>query len=206
MPQDRYSADGGVEALKGSRGVWALKSPRRYFSDRIVKPRRNALRDRAISGDWLERRAANVVGTILERIVYQRLVTIWGPPDQAFIYKYNIGAVSGTKDARAFAGGVEMDFVILHRPSARELDLEIQGAHWHGPKDEASDIEKALQIMKTGRDYAEIWEYEVMLGDDYLDRRLLQIIGAQQAVAGRNTKRGVRTFQREVVGEIVRQT
>lgn len=175
---DRLSPlDGGILPIKGVRGSWGY-SKRGYLTKKITKPPRQHAEPRPYGLDPLEQRAAGVVGSILERIIYKRLATIWGRDGIDFIYKYQIGAAAGVKNARAFVGGIEMDFVVLQRPSYKELDLEVQGAHWHNPQSLFSDQERALLILGSGRDYAEIYEYEILMGDEYLDARLLQLIGA----------------------------
>ena len=200
MSKDKQSADGVIEELKGERGKWALNAEHDYVIKNITKPRRAATREAQIGQERDEQRAANVAGSILERIVYQRLSIIWGQPGVDFIYKYDLAAAEGTKDARAFVGGIEMDFVILSRPSNRELALEVQGAHWHGYLDGAvfADTERALIIMASGRDFSEVWEHEIALGDEYLDRRLLDLIGRTARTEREQTNREIETFLREL--------
>lgn len=204
---DKVGLNEEVLEVKPIHGVSAVKEAQHPYLDKhIHRPRRNASRDTALGGDILERRAAQgILGTVLERIVYKRLATIWGPPEQAFIYKYNIGAVAGVKNARALAGGIEMDFVILHRPSGREQDLEVQGAHWHGPQDQSADLERELLLVASGRDFAEVWEWEIMIGDDFLDQRILQLIGSKGIIPGR-VDRPLESNFREDVSEHERQT
>lgn len=197
MP-DRINMYGEIEEAKGQRAASAAGAERDYFKFTNTKPRRNARRDAPIGMDELEIRADPVVGSILERIVHKRLRLIWGPPGKAFIFKYGMSGVQGVSDPRAFAGGIEMDFVILNRPSGKEMALEVQGAHWHGPSDFYADTERALIVEASGRDYREIWEYEIMLGDDYLDNRILELIGAHGRVDRYYFERTLRQFSREL--------
>ena len=198
---DKVNQYGEIEEAKGLRGRSAAGAERDYFKMKETRPRRNARRAGAVGPDSLEQRMAGVSGSNLERIIFKRLETIWGPANIAFIYKYQLGSVSGVKDARAFIGGIEADFIILSRPSGRKLVLEPQGAHWHGPTDAPADLERQLFFMSVGMDFAEIWEYEVMLGDPYLDRRLLQLIGSSGRVSlDQETEREIRRHER-LLGE-----
>src|SRR3990167_587723 len=99
MP-DRVNNKDEISGVKGLRGKGALNVQRDYTTKRVVKPRRVAERDRALSGSMLEQRAANVAGTILERIVFKRLSAIWGRPEVDFVYKYQLSSVDGVKNAR----------------------------------------------------------------------------------------------------------
>lgn len=196
---------GQLLGVKGIRGE-SHYSKRDYTKREITRPVRIRRRRGSVGQDPLEMRAAGVEGSILERIVFKRLTVLYGPVNIGFIYKYQVGAVSGA-DARAFVGGFEMDFVVLNRPSGKEVALEILGAHWHGPKDQFADQERMLAIMGTGRDYAEIWEYEVMLGDEYLDHRIVQLVGESRASVDRTAQleRGVRGLPPSDV-ELILQT
>ena len=184
---------GIIAGIRGLRGVWKLPRKRDYVARRNVRPRRAAARRAAVGVDPLEQRAASVTGSILERIVFKRLELLVGPANIGFIYKFQLGAVGGT-DARVFLGGFELDFVILNRPSAKQMALEILGAHWHGPVDFYKDQARALSVLGVGYDYAEIEEWEIMLGDDYLDDRLSYLIGlpSRQSVQERTDIREVK--------------
>lgn len=175
---DRVSErTGEILPIHAVRSVWALRRPREYVKEQITKPRRAARRIPAVGEDPDEQRAAQgIQGTLLERIVFKRLSSILGPPNIAFIYKYQLGAATGV-DARTFIGGTEVDFVVLNRPSDKQMALEILGAHWHGPAEQYKDTERALKLLALGFDYGEIQEWEIMMGDDYLDRRLSEVIG-----------------------------
>lgn len=196
---DKINRRGEIEHLKAKRGASQAGSDRDYYKLVNTKARRNARRAAPLGWDPLDLRGAGVEGSNLEKIVYKRLTEIWGPEGIAFIYKYAIGSAPGVKNARAFAGGVEMDFVILNRPSGKEMALEVQGAHWHGPSEFYADTERALAIEATGRDYRELWEYEILLGDEYLDMRILQLIGANSRVGRHHEiERTIRSFTREL--------
>ena len=168
----------GIEPAKGLRGAPAKWTRRQYVKREITKPIRGRRRKGAEGEDPLEQRAAAVDGSILERIIFKRLTVLVGPADVGFIYKRQVGSAPGV-NARTFIGGIEIDFLILQRPAGKAAALEILGAHWHGPADEYADQERALIILAQGYDYVEIWEYEIMLGDEYLDQRLTDLLGLQ---------------------------
>lgn len=200
MPQDRINKDGGIEEAKGARGVGAIRGQHEYRVFNVTKPRRAARRPAPLDPLAAENsRMANVQGSNLERILYKRLTVIWGQEGKDFIYKYQVGAAEGVKNARAFVGGIEADFIILNRPSGKMLVLEPQGAHWHGPADFPADTARALRWLAMGMDFAEIWEYEFWRGDEYLDRRILELIGAQGRISwDEQAAREIRRFEREL--------
>lgn len=183
MPDRVSSKTGEIQPLKGKRGKWELNVGRRYVRIDILKPRRASKRKAAIGIDPNEQRAAAVEGSILERIVYQRLELLVGLG--SFDYKKQFGSAAGV-NARVFIGGLEADFVVWRRPG-RPLVIEPQGAHWHGPTEFYHDLERAWVFMSQGYDYAEIFEYEVWLGDEYLDHRLAALIGISVTEAARGT-------------------
>lgn len=174
MP-NRVGANGQIMPIKGKRGI-SEYAKRDYTKRRITKPRRNAVRSAAVGQDPEEFRMANVEGSNLERIIYKRLTLLVGPQNVGFIYKFQAGAAAGV-DARALRGGIEADFIVLNRPSSQGLVLEPQGAQWHGQVEKFHDVERALIWMSMGYEYAEIMEWEVMLGDEFLDQRLEDLIG-----------------------------
>ena len=189
------TAKGEISPIKGLRGAFGY-SRRTYVTTRNVRPRRRPFRKAPVGEDPQEMRAApGIEGSLLERIVFKRLELLVGPVNIGFIYKYQIGAIAGV-DARAFIGGVEADFVIINRPSQKQMALEILGANWHGPKDQYADQDRALTLIGAGLDYAEIEEYEINLGDAYLDHRLEELIGVSRFSVRENTdERELRTVQ-----------
>lgn len=122
-----------------------------------------------VGEDPNEQRAASVEGTILERIVYRRLLYLLGPPGAgSWDYKY------GVRNVRIFKGGYELDFLV-YRP--RMTAIEVQGARWHGPEVKYRDVARALAVLADGYNYEEILEWEIWAGDEYLDFRLRQMLG-----------------------------
>src|SRR3990167_5119553 len=146
-----------------------LEHKREYFKFKKDAP----VRDRRMRGaeageDPDEQRAANVQGSILERIVYKHLLTLLGTEGWTWQYQY------GARGARIFKGGYVLDFVIY---SPRPIALEVQGAFWHGPETKWRDIARALSVVADGFEYEEILEWEVWAGDEYLEFRLRQLLG-----------------------------
>ena len=199
MPENRdhINAKGEIEEAKGLRSKGALNAEHGYVKINITKPRRSARRNAPLDPLAAENsRMADVAGSNLERILYKRLTVIWGREGKDFIYKYQVGAAAGVKNARAFVGGIEADFIILNRPSGKQLVLEPQGAYWHGPADFPADTARALRWLAMGMDFAEIWEYEFQRGDEYLDRRILELIGVSGRVAVDRDKEQLREIRR----------
>ena len=189
---DRQSRDGGLSGLNQLGGL----NPKRGFQRPSTgAPPRNARREKAIefAADPLELRAVGGPlgpdeGSVLERIVAKRLSVIWGNYEIDFTWQEPVQDKS-------------LDFAIYNRPSGKVLALEVQGAHWHGPKDFAADTERALFVIANGYDFAEVWEWEIRLGDEYLDARLMSLIGGvSRAVVpgGRNWRWEVPTVSRDL--------
>ncbi len=174
MP-NRIGRNGELLGVRGKRGAFQY-SKRDYVTRRDVRPRRNAFRAAPVGPDPEEFRMANVEGSNLERILYKRLTLLVGEQNVGFIYKFQHGAAAGF-DARAMVGGLEADFIVLNRPSSQGLVLEPQGAQWHGPVDQYHDTDRAYVWIALGYEYAEIMEWEVDMGDEYVDRRLSEILG-----------------------------
>lgn len=176
MPnRNSIGIDGGLLADRGLKGAWELPAEREYITTNVVKPRRNAPREKPQLLTGLELRAVgspipqDIEGgmnrSVLEQIVGKRLEILWGPMGVAWDYQKT--------DAGKF-----IDFAIYNRPSGKVLALEPQGAHWHGPDEQYHDLNRILFLLSLGYDFAEIWEYEIIMGDEFLDNRLMQLIGA----------------------------
>jgi hypothetical protein len=127
-------------------------------------------------------------GTILERIVYKRSLILFGPPGY-----FTWSAQHEEQGGRNLIGGIAIDFVYwLSRPF---LALEVQGTYWHGPFAQYTDATRALILRGYGYRYAELGEDEVLaLGDDYLDRRLLDLVGGRVSLYEEQWLTHPRTF------------
>lgn len=124
--------------------------------------------------DPLEPRAANVDGSILERVVYKELLAQVGI--NGFIYKKT------ELGGRLFRGGIEIDFVVINRHP--NVAIEVLGAQWHGPelfwKDAArATIVRSLPGITDGMNlrYEEITEAEIRREAQYLEYRIQQLLG-----------------------------
>jgi very-short-patch-repair endonuclease len=189
---DVVGKDGGILETAGLRGAWATSEARGYLRTRPQIPRRNAARPKDISGNDDEFRAFSEAelgaeGSVLERIVLKRLSIIWGVMGVDFKWQDPEGDRS-------------IDIAVYNRPSGKNLALEVQGYVWHGPFAYYADTDRALFLMARGWDYAEIWEHEIMLGDEYLDQRLMELIGAPRRFTPLREyeREEIRRFDREV--------
>lgn len=199
VSRDRVNQEGTIERYKPLRGLSGVPADRGYIKARVSKPRRNAARPAPIkfAKDPLELRAIGSPiseGTVLERIVAKRLSVIWGRLDIAFAFLVPVGM-----------GYNPVDFMIYKRPSGRELALEVQGAIWHGPSSRYANVARALDIISTGRDYEEVWEWEIRMGDEFLDTRLLELIGGVSRVSlgGDGELREIRDYEAELQAGVV---
>jgi len=101
--------------------------------------------------------------TLPERIVYKKLTQLVG--ESNFIFQRS--ALGG----RAILGGFVIDFLVyITNPP---ILIEVQGMHWHQPKDAYRDLERALVMSSMGYEYHEIWEDDIYSSDE----RLEQILG-----------------------------
>jgi hypothetical protein len=106
--------------------------------------------------------------TILERIVIKKLFQLYG--EGGFIVQEPFFG------GRIIYGGLVTDFVVIavYPPCA----LEIQGEYWHSnPLGEERDLMRRLMIESLGYRYVELEEWEIMLGDDYLESRIEELVG-----------------------------
>lgn len=170
---NRISRSGGLlgfQAKKRLSQLSSLETQREYLRLTIEKPIRGRRARKIEFGiDPDEQRAVqSVEGSILERIVYKKLLQLIGPEGVSWEFKH------GIRGARVFKGGYELDFVI-YRP--RQTALEVQGAYWHGPVQQYRDVARALAVLSDGFEYAEILEWEIELGDQFLEFRLRQLLG-----------------------------
>ncbi len=124
--------------------------------------------------DILEERAADVDGSILERVVYAELVSQLNGT-AGFIYKK--GALGG----RLFRGGIEMDFLVTARHP--NIAIEVLGAQWHGPSVQFADAARAIVIRGLlGEDgipivYQEINEWEIRMEPQFLEEKISRMLG-----------------------------
>ena len=122
-----------------------------------------------VGEDPYEQRATHKVqGSILERIVYKRLEILLGPEGVSWVSQVGIGG------ARMFKGGYVLDFEITW---PKRVDLEVQGAFWHGPSVTWRDAGRAMAVLADGFEYAEIQEWQIWAGDEYLDFVIKQVLG-----------------------------
>lgn len=144
-------------------------------SREIIRPIRGRRRFRPLGSpdDILDTRAADVEGSILERVVYGELLRQLGLG--GFIYK------KGALGARLFKGGIEIDFLVTARHP--NVAIEVLGAFWHGPNVQFKDAARALIIRGLpGEDglpmkYIEITEEEIRRGRRPLEVQITKIIG-----------------------------
>lgn len=169
----RVNKDGevlGIQPMKRLNAESPIERKREYTRTKLEKPVRSRRPTPVRFGqDPLEQRASQYVsGSILERIVYQKLSQLLGPEGSRWQFK------EGVLNARLFAGGFEIDFVI-NNPVP--IALEVQGAFWHGPAAAFRDVARALVLMGLGYDYVEITETDIISGDEYLEQRLVTLLG-----------------------------
>jgi hypothetical protein len=106
--------------------------------------------------------------TILERIVMKKLFQLYG--EGGFIVQEPFFG------GRQLYGGLVTDFIItaVYPPCA----LEIQGAYWHSnPMGEARDAMRKAMIESLGYRYVELEEWEITLGDKYLESKIEELVG-----------------------------
>ncbi len=148
----------------------------------LVKPIRSRRRFRPFDqpDEILEGRAADVDGSILERVVYKELERQLGPA--GFIFK------RGINGARLFRGGIEIDFLITARHP--NIALEVLGAFWHGPEVQFKDFARAITVAGLpGLDglnmrYTELTEDEIRRDQLWLEERIANIIGGSTFQSG----------------------
>lgn len=157
------------KSIKQMSKLSDLEHRREYLKiqkDAPIRSRR--IKKAHIGVDPDEQRAANVQGTLLERIIYKKLSQLLGPEGVHWQFQY------GIKGARIFKGGFVLDFVIYY---PKQTALEVQGAFWHGPEVQYRDVPRALAVLNEGFEYAEILEWEIWAGDQYLEFRLINLLG-----------------------------
>lgn len=141
----------------------------------LIKPirGRRRLRPWQAPDDVLEDRAADVPGSILERVVYKELLNQLG--SGGFIFK------KGALGARLFRGGIEIDFLVTARHP--NIALEVLGAFWHGPNVAHKDAARALVVRGLLGDdglnlqYEEITEAEIRISEAFLETKIRNILG-----------------------------
>ena len=151
-------------------GLSDLEHKREYL--RLTKKtpvRDHPDRRERVGEDPNEQRATHKIqGSILERIVYRRLEILLGPEGASWVSQKGLGG------ARMFKGGYVLDFEIFW---PKRIDIEVQGAFWHGPSVSWRDAGRAFAVLADGFEYEEILEWQIWMGDEYLDFCLQQILG-----------------------------
>lgn len=137
----------------------------RYGDRPITRDRR--LRPIEIGIDPLEARAANVEGTLPERIVYKKLVQLVG--EQYISFQRLEGG------GRNILGGFVLDFLITDR--FPPLVIEVLGDFWHKPSRAFADAERMMAVTNRGYGYFEIWEHEVYHSDELTEKLLSEALG-----------------------------
>ena len=118
------------------------------------------LEQRAIPRDWF------AGATLPERIVYKKLMEMVGE-DRIIFQRSEQGG-------RAIIGGFVIDFLVY--VTNPPILIEVQGMHWHQPKDAFRDIERALVMTSLGYEYNEIWEDDIYQSDERLEDILGNIL------------------------------
>lgn len=190
MARKKKFVDPAFSEIEPDEELKGASADSKYRGLRGVLPRRNAERgDKPIefATDPLELRAYgspiadDKQRSVLERIVAKRLVVIWG--DRGVDWEYQLGIAE-----------YSADFAIYNRPSQKILVLEVQGAQWHRPMDNYSDSARAMDMIARGYDWTEILEWEIRMGDEYTDQRLIELIGG----VGRNVYITDKRWMKEV--------
>ena len=180
IPQ-RRNAMGELEPEKPLRSLAERLTFRRWTRVTPLEPvRGHKGRGAPIGLDPLEQRALQgIVAPITERIVYKTLAQMIGPEN--FIWQFDIQGgrqvfhsvfVGGT-----LLGGFILDFVILNRTPP--LAIEVQGSYWHGTEGPGRDVARQIAVNQFGFDYAEIWDYQIYAGQQYLEDLILRLLGTR---------------------------
>lgn len=117
------------------------------------------LEARAISPDVFAR------ATLPERIVYKKLSQLIG--EENFIFQYS------QLGGRNLIGGFLIDFLI--EPN---IALEVLGSYWHKAFERWADEERAVVVASRGFEYHEIWDWEIYMGDSYLEEWFRRVLPA----------------------------
>jgi len=170
---------GGMKSIKNLRGKRQAAQypqfPRTYVRTETEKVIRDRRRSSPEFGDSvLEQRATSKetlpTATLPERIVFKKLSEMLRSNNKFLFQRIERGG-------RNLIGGFIIDFLVVDR--SPPIALEILGDYWHQAYEKMADLERELAVKREGYSYHEIWEHDIYISDEYLEKILYTILGGR---------------------------
>jgi len=165
-----------IKNLRGKRQAAQYPQfPRTYVRTETEKVIRDRRRSSPEFGDSvLEQRATSKetlpTATLPERIVFKKLSEMLRSNNKFLFQRIERGG-------RNLIGGFIIDFLVVDR--SPPIALEILGDYWHQAYEKMADLERELAVKREGYSYHEIWEHDIYISDEYLEKILYTILGGR---------------------------